>query len=594
MIIDFFASLSFYLIPYLIGRFFTKNIVLSWFTGALSLFIAFFGLSQIAIFFKLDFSLLVFVIVVGLSLISLVRLISDIVKSKTFLKPGREITIMLIFSSLVYFLIWKRNTPYPLALNWDIYEHLTLANLIAQGNLSFLTTKISDTFTINSYPPMFQILLSIPKIIFQRNLLGVYWWLEYWHYLLTVIASFWLAKSVFKNKLMALLSALVSALVFESAVAYAPLFLIPQTLASLLAIFLIPELKNIKFKFLLLSVLVIFLMHYVVGLVGIFVLGCWYLIQKKNILKHPNLVILASVIVSAALIISNFVVKWDVLAIEEAQHFNFPLWQKLGFLTDWYGVGLTIGFVIGLIAIVRAKELDQKLILIFALLLLGLSFAPFSYFLKFYVLGGYFVNLVIAFGLFVLLSGLPKVWKILGLSWVALFLVLVFYKNQSVYKDPLHFNNLETQLSFNEIELGKWLSQNKKTDSFLISDPGTQYILEALSGVNSQGGVYATLDTREKLISINNIYDPVFMKEKLLEIRDTLGTPADRETLFVVGGRYFAWQSLSENEKESSFYNIWSPRLTSPEDQVFIDYLRKSPNFKLIYENAELSVFKII
>ena len=594
MIIDFFASLSFYVIPCLIGRFFTKNMILSWFVGALSLFIAFFGLSQVAIFFKINFSLSVFIVVVGLSVISFIRLMLDIFKSKVFVKPGREIVFMLILSSLVYFLIWRRNTPYPLALNWDIYEHMTLANLIAQGNLSFLTTKISDTFTVNSYSPIFQILLSIPKIIFQRNLLGVYWWLEYWHYLLTVIASFYLAKKLFKNKLVALLSALISALVFESTVAYSPLFLMPQTLASLLTVFLIGELKSIKLRFLVLSVLVIFLMHYIVGFVCIFILGCIYLLQKKNVLKRPNLVILASFLISATLIFLNFKVKWDILGIEEAQHFNFPVWQKLGFFADWYGLGLIIGFIIGFVSIVKSKDLDRKLVLILALLIFGFSFAPFSYFLKFYALGGYFVNMVIALGLFILLSGLSRAWKMLGFSWIVIFLVLTFYKNQLIYKTPLNFDNLETQLSFKEIEAGKWLTQNKKTNTFLISDPSTQYILEALSGVNTQGGGYMALQTRQKLTSISNVYDPIFIKEKLLEIKDMLGTPTNRETLFVVGGRYFAWQNLPEKEKESSFYNIWSPRTTTSEDKAFIDFLSKSSHFKLIYENDELSVFKII
>lgn len=594
MILDFFASLSFYVIPYLIGRFFTKNIVISWFAGALSLFIVYFGLSQIAVFLKINFALSVFIPVVGLSAISFIRLLVGIIKSKNFVKPSKEIIFMLIFSSLAYFLIWKRNTPYPLVLNWDMYEHLTLANLITQGKLAFLSTKLSDTFTFNSYSPMFQILLSIPKIIFQRNLLGIYWWLEFWQYLLTVIASFWFAKRLFGDKLIALLSALISALVFESAVAYSPLFLIPQTLVSLLTVFLIGELKNIKFRFLVLAAIVIVIMHYIVGLVCVAVLGCIYWGQNKNILKRPNLAILASFLAASALIFVNFKAKWDILGIEEAQHFNFPLWHKLGFLADWYGVGLTVGFIIGLVSIIRSKDLNGKIVLIFALLLLGLSIAPFSYFLKFYVLGGYFVNIVIALGLYAVLSGLPRLWKILGFSWIALFLVLTFYKNQIIYKDPLHFNNLETQLSFEEIKAGEWLSKNRNANTFLISDPSTQYLLEALSGVNTQGGAYMNLETRLKLISINGSFDPIFIKNKLLEIKDELDETAYKEAIFAVGGRYFAWQNLSKKEKESSFYNIWSPRLTSSEDKTFIYFLSKSSSFKLIYTNDEISLFKII
>lgn len=594
MIIDFFASLSFYIIPYLIGRLFTKNIVISWLLGAFSLFIIFFALFGVTILFKINFSLFVFIAVVGLSLVSLFRLLLDVFKSKTFIKPGKEITFMLILSSLVYFLIWKRSTPYPLALNWDMYEHIALADLIAQGKLSILSTKISDTFTFNSYSPIFQILLSIPKIIFQRSLLGVYWWLEYWHYLLTIIASFWLAKKFFNNKLIALLSALISALVFESTVAYSPLFLIPQTLAALLTVFLMGELKGIKLRFLALSTFVILLMHYIVGFVCIIVLGCIYWTQNKISLKRINWLILASALILVALALLNLKAQWQILGIEEAGHFSFSLWQKLGFLADWYGIGLIIGFIVGFISILRSSGADKKIVLIIALLILGLSLAPFSYFLKFYVLGGYFVNCVLALGLFILLSNLSRIWKILSFSWVILFLVLTFYKNQLIYKDPLRFGNFEAQLSLQEIETGKWLVQNEKADTFLISDPATQYVLEALSGINTQGGVYMSLQTRQKLILINGSRDPIFIRQKLLEIKDELGTPVNRETLFAIGGRYFAWQSLPEEEKNSSFYNIWSPKIIKLEDEAFVDFLNKSPGFKLIYKNNELNIFKII
>jgi hypothetical protein len=593
MIIDFFASLLFYITPYLFGRFFIKNIIASWLIGSLLIFASFFALSQIAVFFDLNFSVLMPTFLVGVSITSLIFLIVDIFRKRvSFAIPDLEAILVLVFASLLYFLVWKVNTPYPLVLNWDMYEHITLANLISQGKLSFLTTEISDTFTFNSYSPLFEVLLSIPKVIFQRDLLGIYWWLEYFYYLFTIICSFWIAKKLFKDKLVATISSLISALVFQSFVVYAPLFLIPQTLTALLSIFLIREIKSLKLKFLIPGLVTIFLMHYVVGFVAVAFLGLLYWIYKKG-LGRPNLIILDAIAVSMLMVLANFVFKWDILSIEEAEHFNFSLWEKLGFFSDWYGVGLFIPFVIGSIAIVVKRDFDKKIVLIFGLLTLGISLLPFSYFLKFYSLGGYFVNFIIAAGLVFLLGKLSKILKIAGVLWIILFLSFTFYKNQQNYKSSLQYNNLATQLSFQEIEAGKWLGLNSNKNQFLISDPSTQYIIESLSGVNTQGGAFMSLKTRKELISIKDSKKPEEIKKRLLSIKDKLGNTGE-EVIFVVGGRYFAWQNLSEKEQKSSYYNIWSPVRITPDDEKFIKTLDKSKQFKMIYRNNEISMFRIL
>ncbi len=597
MILDFFASLSFYIIPYLTGRLFVKRTVQAWILGALLWFLAYFFVFEISLVLKFDFPKVIRSLVVIVSLISLVNLGAQLVKQKPKIRWSNVLTglFLLGFTATVYFLIWKRNTPYPLQLNWDIYEHITLANLISSGKLSFLTSQISDTFTFNSYSPIFEILLSIPKVLFQRGLLGIYWWLEYWQYLLTAVASFVLAKKVFGNNRIAFLSAILSSLFFESVAIYSTLFLIPQTLVALVTIFVVAQIKELKWPMLVTAAVLILLMHYVIGALCLFVLAVLYLISHFHLPKKIfNLSIIASALLAAVLIFSNLFIHWSVPGIEEASHFNFQLIQKLGFITDWYGVFLFVFGLLGSLIIVKKESLSQKILLSLGLIILGISLAPFSYFLKFYVLGHYFWALIIAAGIWFLIGNLSSKLKFISIVFLTLILLVTFYKNQLVYKEPLNFKGYETQISYSEIQVGDWLStQNKNDKAIIVSDPATQYILEANSGVNSQGGAYMDLKTRKILESINGYYDLNFMKNTLLSVKDAVDTrQAFRKTYFVVGGRYFAWQRLPNSQKESTFYNIWSPREITETDQIYIDYYKRI-GLKEVYSNKELIIFEL-
>lgn len=598
MLIDFLASLSFYVIPYLTGRFFTKKTIQAFVLGSFLWFIIFFLTSFILSILKInEFALVIRSIAVIISSLSLINILVYLVreKPKISFENIQIATILTIFTAFVYFFIWKRNTPYPLQLNWDIYEHITLANSISLGNISFLTSKISDTFTFASYSPLFGILLSIPKIVFGKSLLGIYWWLEYWHFLITAFALFLISRKIFINKTISVLSSIVSSLTFESVVIYSTLFLIPQTLVAVLTILIIAEIKEYKKIMLLIAALTLFLMHFVVGALSLFILLVFYLANRFRISqKILNISIVLSTFVSAILIGLNFVGNWQILGREEAVHFSFNIVEKLGFLLDWYGIIFFVFAAIGYVKILKNGNYALKIILILALLLFGISFAPFSYFLKFYVLGHYFVNLVIVAGIAVLIANLPAILKYLGILWIAFVLLITFYRNQLVYKDSLHFQNNETQVSFGEIEAGEFLaSYNKNGKMFLISDPSLQYIFEATSGINTQGGAYMDTQTRRDLIAINGSYDGQFIKNKLLEVKDLVSS-TDGKRLFAVGGRYFAWQNFSNEQKQSTFYNIWTSRQMSNSDLNYVNFLKKSDKFRLIYQNKEVAIFEII
>jgi hypothetical protein len=595
-LIDLLAGLSFYVVPYLTGRIFVKKTVPAWVLGALIWFILYFVLFMAGSILHFDFQSAVKASAAVITLASLFNIGRQLTKERPTIHR-RDVLIALALSlctALVYFLIWKRNTPYPLQLDWDIYEHITLANLISSGKLSFFASKLSDTYTFNSYSPLFAILLSLPKILFQRSLLGVYWGIEYWHYLLTTLAAFILAKKVFSNNWLAFLAAIVSSLVFESVVVYSTLFLIPQTLAALITIFVAAEIKEYKWPLLLVAGAVILLTHYVVGALCLLILAALYLAVRVDFFrKHINLALLISGLFSIVLIAANLFISWSVPGREEAAHFNFQLLPKIGFIVDWYGIFLFVFGLLGAVKIVKSGTYSQKILLCLALIVLGIAFAPFSYFLKFYVLGHYFWSLIIALGIWVLIANLSSLLKFIGIAFITTVLLITFYKNQLVYKAPLNFKSYETQISTSEIQAANWLaSQNKDGKAFLVSDPATQYILEAVSGVNSQGGAYMGLRTRQTLESINGYYDAQVMQNKLLSIKDQVATGSNSRTFFVVGGRYFAWQLLPKAQKDSTFYNIWSPQEITAADQTYIDYYKRV-GLKVVYSNKEMVIFSL-
>lgn len=595
MILDLLASLSFYAVPFLTGRLITKKISSAFAIGALFWFIIFFFLSK-ANLTPAFFTILIKILVIGIVSVSSVKLGFDLFRSKLEL-PDKELVFLFIFSLLIYFLIWKAQTPYPYALNWDIYEHITLAHEISSsGRFSFFTTQLSDTFTFNSYPPLFHILLALPKLIFNANLLGVYWYLEYWFYLLTILASYFLTKNLFEQKYLAIFSATIGGLIFQSQMAYSPFFLLPQTLAALLIIATLSEIvkeEKIQIFPLVAASVTIFFLHYLLGSSGIITLLIFPLFKKIHLsLKAKRIITITTLLILILVLLLHSFGSWNLTQREEAFHFRLPLDTLMAFLFDWYGILLPIFFPIGVLLLWRSKNNFQTLFLSTTFLLSAIALAPFSYVLKVFALAGYFVNTVVSYGVYYSLDKLPRKLHPFGVAWIFLAFLTVFITNKSFYKEPLNFKGIESNVSKLELKAADWLVQNAPPNSLLISDPATQYILEALSGVNSQGGAFMDLTTRETLTKIQTVTDIEDLKKTTQTIRDKLPTKKTDHRLLILSGRYFLWQRFPQDWKLSTFYNIWKPESIPKEGKEYIDFL-KAQKAEVLYENEELLIIQL-
>lgn len=616
MLTDFIASISFYLLPFLLGRIFFRKTVFAFINGfliwyAISLFSgyifprSFDAVTQITALFAVTGAL----IRIGVDVLGSEKHLSGKLIFKRIYNSAIPFFPILAFSVFIYFFIWKLYTPYPMQLNWDIYEHITLANVISQGAVSVLPSFLSDTFTFNGYTTLFQTALAGPKSLFHTNLTGVYWWIEYWHYLLTIFATYFLTQKIFRKKELSLLSAFASGLIYESSIVYSNLFLIPQTLAAVLGILLLGEIiKNsdstetkipiiksiIKSVPVIISLLTIFFLHFVIGLAVICVIVSYWLLNNRYLKPHLNKTILILMVMLLAVLGTRFFGGIDLTGREEADYFNLSLFKLANIFVDWYG--LTLIFIVpGIYGIFKSDSPNTKKILILGLAATIVSLAPFAYFLKYYVVARYLVNIILVFGIFYTIKNFTPIVRYITGGWMILIFALIFFVNINTYQNFLLFSGFISHISDKELETSKWLNENYiSSETLLISDPSTSYILEAASGINSPGGAYMSANNRMGLININDSLHPEIVKASLMEISDRNTAPDKiNHRLFVASGRYFAWQKLPEKEKKSFYFNIWSPKLIKEQDVAFLRMLSQSSDFNIVYQNNELIIFEI-
>lgn len=599
MLADFFISVSFYLVPLFLGLLFTRGLILGYSIGVLSTFLI------ILIFNYFNLNYLLKPIFFLIFLTSLLKIVKNPNKNLTLNKNHIFVILLLFFSTLVFLVIWKKNTPYPLSINWDIYEHISVANNISNGFFGVLPSQISDTFTFDGYTSIFHSLLSLPKILFERELLGIYWWLEYWHYLSVTYVGFLLCKTLFNKTSAAILGGFLSALVFESSIVYSNLFLIPQTFSALIFAFLInnylksynqPNSKYQPFKLndLLASIFLIISFHFVIGLAATFIVILLYFLRKFD-LKIVKYAVFVSVVVFLLSAFLNTFGSVPLTSREEARYFDLNLFKKLQLFLDWYGIYILLFLPIGIFYILKSNKKPLFEILVITLFSASIAIAPFSYSYKFFVLTRYLLNIIIVGGLIYTFGYLKlSIQKILYFISIV-FLFFVFYFNQLSYKDQLQFLDYKTHFSFEEKNASEFLLKTYPLKTLLISDPGTQYIFEALTGLNSQGGAYMDYLTRKKLIEIYLKSDPEEIIKIIKEIDDLdpkYQKPQKR--ILILSGRFFAWEKLPQYQKESFYYNIWSPTIINSEDKKFVELMLKSSKTKLILENDQMTIIEIL
>lgn len=503
--------------------------------------------------------------------------------------------LFLIIISAIFYGIWRWNSPYPYALNWDIWEHQTVVNTIRGGSLAVNPSILSDTFRFNGYTTAFHVFIALVQQVFQtKNILGFWWIAEGVFFALTTIAMYFLAYALTKNRLASLMAGVLSAGFFESSMAYTTLFLIPQTLAALIWVIGIIWLTTThthetRMKIETLFALGIVLLHGVVGIFG----GVLLFLYAFALHLRPNTAMSLGALALGYLVPTFIASRYPVGSINagEALYFTQTVSQKLALFTQWYGF-LPIPFLI--LGLWKSHTTSQKAFVLLTALALGVMLSPFPYILKFAVYTHYLMIGVMAVGLAWLVKQFHSApAKGLSLLMITIAVGLIFTTNSLAWQKPVLFHGIASQVSGDEQRAASALKSLLGQEAFLVSDPATQYIMEALSGVNSQGGAYMIESTRAHIIGALESPDQTQFVQHLSQIDDLLTPAPNAQKLLVVSGRTFKWLESPSEKRNSITYNIWRPEALSLDNALMIETWKERFGLQEVYRNASVVILVI-
>lgn len=490
-------------------------------------------------------------------------------------------TIVLIAISAGFYFLWRYNSPYPYTLNWDIWEHQTIVNAIRSGSSALLPSALSDTFQFVGYTTLFHSLIAGIQTLFNvHNLLGFWWVAEGVFFTLTTLAAYAFSYAVTKNRWAAVVGGILSACFFESSMAYTTLFLLPQTLAALVWVIgmtILAITHTHRTRIALMFSLIIIALHGIVGSLGALLLFIYAYVPRMK--YHSALIMLAVGYAVPTLIAQFFPV--GTLNSGEAENFTQTIGQKLTLFQQWYGF-LPIPFL----AIGIWK--GQKHLLVLFAALIGIILSAFPYVLKFTIFTHYLMIAIMAVGIAWYFNQITSI-AMKGLSVVIVTLAagLIFVANVSAWQKPVMFRGITSQISIDEMKAAEILREkNINHDMFLISDPATQYIMEPLSGVNSQGGAYMNAATRARIIAALTSSDQKQFDQNISYIHDLLKPETTSKKILVVSGRTFKWLESPEDKRNSISYNIWRPEALSLENMITVDTWKEQFHLTEIYRNA--------
>ncbi len=516
-------------------------------------------------------------------------------------------TIFALAFSTYY--IWLAKSPQP--LNWDYYQHQLLADDIRLGQFSFFINEISDTFGFLSYPPAFHLNLALAQGPQQLDSLAI---IDFWQYasfihlLLFLFATLAFTQSLFQSKKLTFLALFIAAFVFDSAVSFTSLFLLPQTFTAVWSILLFADLihrgrtqQSISWWLLPLGLFFTILNHFVIGtfaalcFVGTFIY--WRFPRLRRSSFQPFLLLALIFLTLAGVFISY---RLDLSAINrgEAANYIFDLSTTLTNLYRFYGfLGLILilaGFALTAIRFFRRPTAPSCFFLGGFLISTGILFSHFPYAAKFFTLFRFFYDLSAAIALLWFLQRFRH-WrtKIIIFAFAVGAFFINFVANCYYWKIDLNYQGQWTHSTAEDAAIADFLWQRYSGQSvLLISDPATQHILEGLSGVNSAGGAYGT---RENRTLIANLYRSTSIENflcSLINISDSLTQTTDKK-LLALSGRSFLWLQSDLADKLLFNYNVWSPNNLSLRNLYFIESLKKSPKINAIYESPYMVILEV-
>jgi hypothetical protein len=516
-------------------------------------------------------------------------------------KPLRDVVILTV-TAVAGYILWRLYSPYPYPLNWDIWEHQTIINAILSGKYALLPSTLSDTFRFNGYTTLFHLWLSVPQSLFKPEILGFWWFSEFFLCLTAGIAAYAFSMTLTKNRWVGITAGVMSTFFFEPALSYTSYFLMPQTITAILWVFGLTFLIQHKnrpshlFVMIPLSVLLISL-HFIIGGAGV-VLYLFYSILEKSHMLDKNFFYFLSVAGLPVFVFGllSFVTRAfpvHMINFGEAGSFSKTIPQLITDMRGWYGLLPLFLVPFGIIEVKTGQYRTAGRISTLLFFILGaMIISPFPYMTKFIVLWRFLLILFMAIGMGYFLN---KVTGMLAKGMI-LFLFIVtcetiFLVNIQTWQKTVTYRGKASQLSDDEQKTAQFLSTQRVGNTFFVSDPATSYILEALSGVNSPGGAYMDRDNRVSLSSALLSDSPDECTQSLNKIRDRL-YPNHTLTYVVISARTLSWLDSGDTMRVSNAWNVWTPRELSLRDRIQLQHIEETCELTPVYQTGSIVVFK--
>ena len=512
--------------------------------------------------------------------------------------------MILCFSAMSYG-IWLWRTPYP--LNWDLYEHQTLVNLIHTDHFNFFTSHISDTFGFNSYPPVFHTVMAISQFSALSPIESLEYWniVSFFHLLTVSFASYLFAYAITRRRVIAFLSCVIGTFAFESVMAFTAFFLLPQTLTTVLCIFALAQLfsavhqqQKTSWWTALFWIFALILNHYVIGGLAAVLYLTAFICQR-----YPRTwgwwmrtfpFILAIVVVMTFGVIASYFVNFGSINQGEAASYIFSLSDKLNFLQRTYGYALFIFLPIGIYAILRHAKLQTQYALLMTMGFIAILLSNFPYVFKFYTLGSFFFHLIMAIGIWAILEKITsRFLRYIGMILLVGLLVILLIVNSVYWKHGLYSGSEYRHVSQDDLQAMNFiLTHYPVNNTLLISDPATQYIFSALTRAHSDGGVFASTAMRDAVLLATKS-EPAQAAQELSTI-DTKIEDHAKYRLFIVSGRLFQWSAATQVQQHSFDYNQWQSVNLAMNGQIYAQKLSADKDdFRLIYQDNSNIIFEL-
>ena len=567
---------------------------------------------QIFVYSTYGFTVIGLILIAANLVVKTIKTHFDAQNSLAFRKSvARNLWVLLgcLFLSVIVWGIWRINSPLQTTLNWDIYHHQALANIIQQNEFHLFTSGLSDTFQFDGYSTLFHTLLVTPQALFHIDILEFWWFAEFFHLFTAILASF-LVGYAFSNRMkVGLIAAVFGAFIFEANGAYTSLFLIPQNLSAIVGAVFIAHLiyakrlgteRLVDISTVLFAIFII-LNHIVIGFLVAFMLwiatAYLWLNQRYKTKWVQIAFVLISLITLVAFPLVTGTIDLDTLNRGEAAFFNYTYEQKYDLMKDVYGYSLLVFLPLGLLYSAKRRSLYSTLLVVLSIGLITLTISPIPYALKLYAFGRFFVHALLALGMWLIVKNLGS-----RLYWVALILLtlsltLIFITNTVKFKQVPTYGNLSTHVSPHEIEAAKFLRENYLNQNvLLLADPATMHILEGLSAINTPGGAYTDTKTRKLLSDIYYVRDSETMSREIFKARDLLTDEKPDLILLAINGRFKRWQEIDDERKYGIHWNVWTPRdltMDMLEAYDFIDFVSNTDEFDEVFKSDGIVVFEV-